>query len=166
MGLVGPARLLQEQRRTRPATPGPVKGGPAQTSMVPITATITQAVDIKSDPGCGRKTDPDMGLGSSPFPDVTMVPGHLDQYDPAVWPTDSSMSLGDSLHSRHEHGLQWSHEPSMQTLDMAEPWTQSDTTLGHSPGPDNTLTPVDSPVQANRPGTGGNTAAGHQHGHK
>lgn len=139
--------------------------------MVPITTTITQAVDIKSDPGCGRKTDPDMGLGSSPFPDVTMVPGgtsgHLDQYDPhtAVWPSDS---LAVSLHSRHQHGLRWSHEPqtSKQTLDMAGPWTQSDMTLGYSPGPDNTLTPVVSPGQANRPDTGSSIAAGRQHGHK
>lgn len=44
------------------------------------------AININTNPGCGRTTDPDMVRGSSPGLDVTMIPsdstGHQDQHGP------------------------------------------------------------------------------------
>lgn len=61
---------------------------------------VTQAIDISSDPGCFSAIDPDMSLGSSSGPVVTMAPvdntGYLDKYSP-----------GGSMVLEYQHGLRW-----------------------------------------------------------
>lgn len=55
-----------------------------QASMWPMMASW--AININTNPGCGRTTDPDRVRGSSPGLDVTMIPsdstGHQDQHGP------------------------------------------------------------------------------------
>ncbi|KAL6041344.1 hypothetical protein STEG23_007460 [Scotinomys teguina] len=62
--------------------------------MVLMAPRSNQGMDINTDPGCSRTTDPD---GSSLGPDVTVVPssseGHSDHYGP-----------GSSMVLRHQHG--------------------------------------------------------------
>lgn len=63
--------------------------------------------------------DPDKIPGSSPGPDNTMAPG-------TIWPSDTNITTGYSLDSKHLHDLWWRHRPqTWQTMTVIGPWSQT-----------------------------------------
>lgn len=125
---------------------------------------------INIDPSCGRTMNLVKVLGSSPGLDVTIVPGgsagHRDWCGPC-----SSMAFG------YQHGSRWQPSPppsawSSMVSGAADISTDPDgrvmdpdMALAHNPGPDYTMTPVDSIDQPSLPHTNSSTTLRYQHGH-
>ncbi|ERE81248.1 kelch-like protein 2 [Cricetulus griseus] len=77
----------------------PMAVWPLDNNMVPdcspdplasaLPLIVSGAMDINTDPGCGRAMDPDMNTGSSPGMDDTMAPGEIQatQIGMALGPT-------------------------------------------------------------------------------
>lgn len=80
---------------------------------------VSGAIDISSDPGRCRATDPGMALSSSPGLDDTLVPvnstGHSTQHDlMAAQPLDTNTVTGSDLDLGNLCGLWWYHVPSTE----------------------------------------------------
>lgn len=87
---------------------------------------------IDTDPGCGRTTEPDKLLGSSPGHDIIMIPGVVQatwtSMKPiAVQSSGANMTPGGSLDPQNQDSLQWSQgsQKSTQTLDAEGSQTQT-----------------------------------------
>lgn len=109
-------------------------------AMWPLVATWTTA--INTDPGYGRIMDSDMALGSSPGPDVTMVPGAMHgplqvtrtSMAPATsWSFGSNVAPGDGPHHKPmiagATGVNTGYLSCSRALDQ-------DLAPGYGPGPD------------------------------
>lgn len=92
-GSTFPERLQDQRLWPRP-----------QASLCPLVATWT--MDINADPDYGRTKSPDMVLGSSPDPDVTMASGGLAGHSDWHGPHGSNLPPGGSL----DHSLLCSHQ--------------------------------------------------------
>ncbi|KAL6088689.1 hypothetical protein STEG23_010720 [Scotinomys teguina] len=84
MALVQAAQISMAPAMSGPSDNNMATGGSVELGMC-MTFGGTWAMDINSDSSCSRTMDPDMVLGSSPGPEVTMAQGdsieHPDQYD-------------------------------------------------------------------------------------
>lgn len=119
----------------------------SQASVWSLVATW--ATDIYTDPCCGRTKDPDMILGISPDPDVSVLPAG------SAWHFSHSHSQESMAHG-HQNGLRYqSRNVALVHSSMAlgtmgiktyPDWGKamdSDMVLDFNHGLDNTMTPVD-----------------------
>lgn len=79
-----------------------------QTSVQPLEATW--AMDVNTDPSCGKTMNPYMALSSSPGPEVTMALGGSTGYPDdhgtaAAWLLDTNMTSGCRPDLGHPHSL-------------------------------------------------------------
>lgn len=68
--------------------------------MIPMAPVEEQATDTNTEPTCSMTADPDIALGSSLYPDVTVYTvdgrGPSDQYVPS-----------ESMVLKYQHSLKW-----------------------------------------------------------